>query len=394
MKILFVSALLPYPLDSGGQIRMYHLLKRLSTKHDITLCAFTRHADERQYLKNLSFCKFVYTIYRGRAWQPRYIVTSLFGKYPLLLATYNSGPMRVLLSRLLDGGGYDLVHLEPFYVWPGVPKTKTPTLVSEHNIEYEVYREYVRRFPVVPIRPFLSLDTRKLRFWEEYVWQQAAGITAVSGHDEREIKRINRNVFRVPNGVDLNEFVFVEKKERPSAPLFLFTGNFRWLPNDRAAGELLGSIWPAVVQAIPRARLRIVGRHIPLRIRKEAGRKNAEIVENAQTISIHYREADIFIAPIPIAGGTKFKILEAMASGLPVITTPQGVEGIEARDGVHYLAATTPAEYVLSVQKILDDTKLRRKLQKSARLLIEKAYSWDSIANSLDAVWRNVSSLV
>src|SRR3989344_1464692 len=101
MKILFVSAVLPYPLVSGGHVRIYNLLKRLSKQHEITLCSFIRDSSELGYVDNLRFCRFVYMIHRGGAWQPRYLANTIFGRYPFLLTTYDHGAMRELLKGLL-----------------------------------------------------------------------------------------------------------------------------------------------------------------------------------------------------------------------------------------------------------------------------------------------------
>ncbi|MFZ5845288.1 MAG: hypothetical protein ACOY0S_02360, partial [Patescibacteria group bacterium] len=165
MKILFVSAILPYPLHSGGQIRIYHLLKQLALHHKISLFAFIRDPEERTLVRHLSFCRKVELVLRGRAWQPRYLISAL-GKYPFLLSTYNSHQMRLRLQKELETEKYDLIHLEPFYVWPALPRTHFPLVVAEHNIEYRVYSDYVRRSPWIPLRPLMYADVLKLRFWE------------------------------------------------------------------------------------------------------------------------------------------------------------------------------------------------------------------------------------
>ena len=122
MNILFVSAVLPYPLHSGGQIRIYNLLKQLSKRHSITLVSFIRDEREREMVRNLAFCHDVHVILRGRVWQPKYIIGAILGKFPLLLATYHHRKMQQLITDLLGSGRFDLVHIEPFYVWPSLPK--------------------------------------------------------------------------------------------------------------------------------------------------------------------------------------------------------------------------------------------------------------------------------
>ncbi len=390
MKVLFVSAVLPYPLHSGGQIRIYNLLKRLSRKHEISLLSFIREEKEKDFLKELSFLHKVDVVYRGRVWQPRYVGAAMFGKFPLLLASYENARMKETIRQWIAQNTFDLVHIEPFYVSPSLPPNTPPLVVGEHNIEYEVYVEYVKHFPLLPIRPFFGLDVVKLRLWEERAWRRAAAITAVSSHDKDVIGRVNKLVTLVPNGVDLKQFAYQSRRPKRTAPLVLFVGDFKWLPNQQATRSLLHHIWPAVKQKFPLAKLRIIGRSLPEAIIREGKATGAEIMEDVTDIAAEYRNADMLMAPIQIAGGTKFKILEAMASGLPVITTRQGSEGLEAQNTLHYLEAQTPVQYIDQMRKIWENEKFRFTLTESARRLIEARYSWDSIAQLLDKVWRRI----
>ena len=118
---------------------MYNLLKVLSRRHEITLVSFIRDEREREYKKNLDFCQNVEVVMRGRAWRPGYLLAALLGKFPWLLATYDNTVMRQLISDLLKGGPFDVVHIEPFYVLPSLPPLRVPLIVSEHNVEYDVY---------------------------------------------------------------------------------------------------------------------------------------------------------------------------------------------------------------------------------------------------------------
>lgn len=389
MKILFVSAVLPYPLRSGGQIRIYNILKQLSRNHEITLVSFIRKDEEKKLIAELNFCKEVHVIMRGSAWQPRYITSAIFGKYPLLLATYANDAMHQLLRDILVRDEYDVVHLEPFYVWPSIPETSVPMVISEHNVEYAVYLQYVRRFAVWLLRPFLWLDVQKLMYWEHKIWKKAPMVTAVSQEDASVMQEAGVNkVEIVPNGVDVTEFVYKAKPSFSKAPNFLFVGDFRWFPNTDALHILLDEIWPVVKNAYPDANLRVVGRHMNSRIVTAVEQSGGEVGQDVADISVEYRNADILIAPHGIAGGTKFKMLEAMASGCVVITTPEGAAGLNLTAGKHYLEAKNPAEYVVQIQKLWTNTKIYKTVAAAARKHVEDHFSWDAISSRLDAVWK------
>lgn len=390
MKILFVSALLPYPLYSGGQIRIYHLLARLAKQHEITLFSFIRAREEANYRENLSFCRRVETVYRGSAWQPQYVARAVLGKYPLLLASYNNQEMRQKLAQELAREQYDVIHLEPFYVWPSLPPTTLPVVVAEHNIEYQVYADYVRRFPIAALRPLLYSDVLKLRFWEEKIWQKAAQVITVSAEDKSTLRQklTGGAITVIPNGADPKLFTFQPGKNETNSPVFLFVGNFAWLPNRDSVKVLIKDIWPLLRQYYPTGKLRIVGKNAPDFIARLADQPGITLASNVSDVSREYRQAHVLLAPGGIGGGTKFKILEAWASGVPVITSLAGIKGLEARNGKEVLLAQTPEEFVGQIDRILQDKDKRDKLTHAARALIEQKYSWDKLAGKLSTVWE------
>ena len=165
MNILFVSAVLPYPLMSGGQVRMFHLLKRLSGKHQITLLSFLRDPEEIVHKKEFTYLRNVITYTRGHARQWKYISHAATSSYSWLWATYDNAVMRRGIETLMSQEKFDLIHIEPGYVWPSIPATATPIVVSEHNIEHVVYEGYIKQFPLPFLRPLLYLDVLKMKYW-------------------------------------------------------------------------------------------------------------------------------------------------------------------------------------------------------------------------------------
>lgn len=376
MKILFVSAVLPYPLYSGGQVRIYNLLKRLASTHEIHLYSFIRSEKEKQYLPKLRFCKNVTTVHRGRVWQPKYLLGSLTSTYPLLWASYHNSEMLSLLADELTKGKYDVVHLEPGYVWPSLPETRVPVVVCEHNIEHTVYEAYVKQFPIGILRPFLMRDVVKMKTWQYHVWKKATHIITVSESDRSMIGQ--QNVSVVPNGVDTKEFVFRPKKTMSKNLTLLYVGNFRWMENKDAAAHLIRDWWPAIKEKYQHARLRIVGKNAP---------SGPYFVGSVEKIQDELYAADIMLAPIRIGGGTKYKILEAMAAGLPVITTKLGIAGMDIEESV--CLAKEPNDVLRSISW-LSENKNRLAMVTVARKIIEKEYSWDLIAQKLDRIWNSL----
>lgn len=390
MKILFVSAILPFPLHSGGQVRIYNLLKKLTHKHEVTLFTFLRNDSERTYLSELTFCKKIETVYRGHAWQPRYIAQSLLSTYPLLFATYAHESLKERIAEELRSSRYDLVHIEPGYVWPSLPSLSVPLVVTEHNIEHLGYKGYVERFSIVPLRPFLAFDVAKLAWWERRVWNRASAIVTVSSEDKEIISSTVSPdcVHVVPNGVDLAEFRFLPKKVKRDSFILLFVGNFLWLQNRDAVKFLIGDIWPVIKRQYPGAQLRIVGRGASNDIREKIQKSNAVLLDGVEDITDQYASADILIAPIRIGSGSRYKILEAMATGLPVVTTSVGAAGLGVGDRKEVMLAQTPEQFLRAASELTRDQKLRDTIVVAARKLIEKSFSWEIIARKLERVWE------
>ena len=334
MKILMLTPYLPYPLLSGGQIRSYNLLKNLAKKHQITLVALIKHDDEKKYIANIAqYCHQVIVAKRPeKPWTLTNIIQTGFGKYPFLVVRNYSTEAKSAVIEKLRAEQFDLIHAETFYVMPHIPTTQTPILLVEQTIEYLVYQHFVETMRFLPLRWLFSLDVAKIRYWEEYYWKQATRVVAMSEPDkEVMLSRIPPlDVSIVPNGVDSMVFKF-QNKTLNTDPTILFVGNFKWLQNREAVSILVNKIWPRIVKQIPDAKLWIVGR-FPTPEILALKDKQVEISDNIEDIRQAYQKSDMLLAPIYGPGGTRYKILEAMASGLPVVTTPQGIEGLGAVD--------------------------------------------------------------
>jgi glycosyltransferase involved in cell wall biosynthesis len=368
---------------------VYNLLSRLRRNHEITLVTFLRSLDEKRYEQELAFCKKIITCYRGHAWQPGYVARSFFGTMPLLLTSYNHRDLQKAVGEELATHDYDLIHVEPWYAWPSVSVGKIPVVLAAHNIEYEVYTEYVKRLSGVLLRPGYYWDVVKLRHWEENVWKSASRVVAVSERDARVIRHevgAHGQVAVIPNGVDLKQFHFRHRSIHDH-PALLFVGSFSWMQNRDAVDWLVTSIWPVIRRKQSGATMKIVGRKPPDRLRRAIESAGATLLEDVEDISVELNNAHILIAPIRIGGGTSFKILEAMASGVGVVTTPLGATGLDVSDGRELLIGKTADEIAGLACRLVRSPILYRKIAQNARKTIVRGYQWDTIAQSLDRLW-------
>ena len=193
----------------------------------------------------------------------------------------------------------------------------------------------------------------------------------------------------VPNGVDTEDFFHVTR-EKSKNPIILFVGNFKWLQNKEAVSILVTKIWPEVIQKLPQARLWIVGR-FPTPEIKNYENKTIKVFGNVDDIKNVYKKADILLAPIYGPGGTRYKILEAMASGIPVVTTNRGIEGLRAIDGTHALVRDDSQSLADATVELITDKSLYDTLAKNGKKLISENYDWKKISLKLDELYENVS---
>lgn len=396
MKILMLTPYLPYPLYSGGQTRSFNLIKNLSQNHEITLVSFIRKEAEKKYIKNLSsYCKKIYVFRRRPAWSLMNIILAGFTLYPFLVVIYLSRKLRSFLEQELKNEKYDLIHAETFYVMPNLPKTSIPTLLVEQTIEYRVYQHFVDRFPLFFLKPFLWLDVQKVKYWESYYWQKASQVIAVSEDDKKKmislIPQVDPQV--VPNGIDPQIFSNNNKEDKKmiNAPVILYVGNFKWLQNREAVEILIKNIWPRIKKELPASRLWIVGRGIDSL--NKLAKKDITFDETVTNIQTAYQKADMVLAPIKGPGGTRLKVLEAMASGCPVVTTSVGVEGIEAVDSKDVLIGDTDEELANLSVRLLRDFILRKKLILSAYAYVSQKYNWSVITKKLERIYQNVCNV-
>ncbi|MEA3355645.1 MAG: glycosyltransferase family 4 protein [Patescibacteria group bacterium] len=379
---------LPYPLHSGGQIRSYNLLKNLSKKHQITLFSFIRSKNEKKHIKELKkFCYDVKVFKRRKAWDPRNIILSGLTPYPFLVSIYFSKDVKKAILKELQNSDYDLIHAETFYVMPNLPSSvKIPTLLVEQTIEYAVYQRYVKDFKLFFLKPLLYFDVFKIKFWEKYYWNKATSLIAMSASDKTIMQRSvkDRKVNVVANGVDVNYFNQL-KTVKPKHPTILFVGNFKWLPNKDAAKFLVGKIWPLIKKKLPQAKLWIVGKNPTNDILKLEEDKSILVTGNLKDIRTAFKTSSVLLAPIRNGRGTKYKVLEAMASQTPVVTTKLGIEGIKARGSV--LTAEKAKSLAEKTIKILSNKKLAKTLSTKAKKIVDSKYNWKTISKKLDNIY-------
>ncbi|MEK7127759.1 MAG: glycosyltransferase family 4 protein [Patescibacteria group bacterium] len=405
MKILMLTLYLPYPPNSGGQIRSYNLIKHLSKKHDITLVSFIKKGEEKYASEMKKYCKEVIFFYRSeKPFNFRNIIKTGFSLYPFLVMRNLSNEAQIFLAKKLNKEKFDVIHVETFYLRPHIPAdTPIPVVLVDQTIEYAVYQHYVSNLKWWFLKPLFYIDVVKLKYWETRFWKEAKRVIAVSEADKKTMQKSvpGLKVDIIPNapGDDLANLYNPEKKPAVKNPLIFYQSNFLWMQNVEGAVFLAKEVFPLIRKVYPDARCRIIGQNARTNAHfkvNELESEGVEVIEqdksDVEAVVRSYDEGTIFVAPLHGPGGTRLKILGAMSAGVPVVTTPVGASGLEVTNGENILIGETPKEIAELVIRLIKDKKLFKKIVENAKNLIKERYDWKAIAIDLSKIYESAKT--
>jgi glycosyltransferase involved in cell wall biosynthesis len=337
------------------------------------------------------YCEEVFAIPRRPA---RFadLARSLLGKEPFNFLKFSSVKMRAALEGLLKRKSFDLVQVEFSMMWQYASLFKgLPVVLDAHNIDSAVVGQ-IKETVGAPLKKLLyTREEKRFRQKEEEAWRESAFCFAVSDK-ERDVIASYRakpgSVWTMPNGVDLDRFIFRPKIENEGQVLFI--GGFEYEPNFDSAVFFLQDIFPLIRRTVPAVKLNIVGRQLQ-RIRDIVGACDIELHEDVPDVLPFFRKADLLVVPLRQGAGTRIKILEAMAAGLPVVTTAKGCEGIHVRHKEHLLIADSADAFASAVFAMLEDDQRRLSIASVARRLVEERYSWEKIVGEMERCYGNIA---
>ena len=389
MRILWIKTELLHPIDKGGRIRSYQMLRSLSQQHQVTYlclddgCAAADAVERaREYAQELVVVPFRPPAKRSFGFFVD-LLRNLLSPLPYAIARYDS-PELCERVRCLAGTA-DLIvcdFLTPSLNLPdGLP---VPVVLFEHNVEAMIWQRHVT-VPQHPLRrAYMRLQWRRMLRHEARECRRFAHVIAVSGIDADVIRReyAVASVGYVPTGVDLEYFSASRPRPRDSREL-VFVGSMDWMPNEEGVRWFASEVFSAVQERIAGARLMVVGRSPSPATRALAARNPAiEVTGTVADVRPYLQRAAICVVPLRIGGGTRLKIYEAMAMGIPVVSTAIGAEGLPVRHGEHLLIADSTDEQVSTVCALLSDPQRSAALSVNALRYVQEHCSWDAVAHS------------
>jgi len=386
MRILFIASRFPFPPIQGDRVRAYYQLRLLSQYHHITLVTPIRSEREREGLKALSpFLERIEVIDVSR-WRGAFrLIESPFTHLPLQTLFFFDPRFRQRVQTLLGETSFDLVHVQLVRMAPAVDGLdvfpKVLDLIDALSLNW--YRR--ARQERILLAWIAKLEAKRLQRYERTLDSRFDRLI-VSSPVDKEFIGPYENLHVIPNGVDIERFPFIEDGREPYT--VIFTGRMGYFPNADAAVYFATEVFPLVRQRMTEAHLIIVGADPPRRVQKLAEMPCIEVTGCVPRLQDYLARAAVAVAPMRAGSGMQFKVIEAMASGVPVVATPYGLGGIEAVPEQHLLVAEGAKAFAEQVVRLLKDQDLGQHLAREARRLVEEKYTWQRSVAMLEAVYE------
>ena len=403
MRILWLNANLLLPLDKGGKLRTWHLMRHLATQHDITYVSFCEPDHDPAHRDGmLEVCRRVEVVPRAdtpkgtlrfKAEAAAHLLSSL----PYAVGKYRSKPYRRLVQRLLDRERFDLIVCDFLFPAVNLPRRlPCPAVIFTHNVEAEIWRRHVETQGTRVGRALLGTQWRRMLRYEGRTLARFDLVLAVSGADRDTFRalygeRLSAPIYVVPTGVDTD--YFHPAPDGAADPRHLvFTGSMDWLPNEDGMLYFVREILPLIRREEPSATFSIIGRSPTPAVRRLADTTDGvEVTGRVDDVRPHAARGGVYVVPLRIGGGTRLKIFEAMGMGQAVVSTTVGAEGLPVTDGEDVVLADGPQRFAAEVVRLMRDAGARAALGRAARRTVE-AYAWPVVAADLDDALRSAAA--
>jgi sugar transferase (PEP-CTERM/EpsH1 system associated) len=403
--VLFLSQIVPYPPHGGVLQRGYNLLRELGREAHVDLLAFvhpdvlgTPAAIEESRAALGAFCQ---TVEYFRLWpkaskahQALGLAMSAASSQPFSVIAHRSADYQRRIDALLASAPFDIVHADTVALSQFVrPDVRVPTVLTHHNIESMLMERRAKVESRWAARTFLKREAAKLRAYEAAESPRFDVNVVVSVPDGEALARIAPGLRTavVPNGVDVDYFSPQPERETPA---LIYTGGMNMFANKDAVLFFCTEVWPRITASVPDVRFFAVGQDPPPELRELAAKDSRIVVTGfVDDIRPYVAQAAVYVVPLRVGGGTRLKVLDAMASGKALVSTAIGCEGIAVRPDEHLLVADTAEAMAASAIALLNDPARRRALGAAARRLVEERYAWRGVGRQLLDAYQEARAL-
>ena len=395
MKILFLSPRQPLPARSGAKLREYHFLRALGNAGEVTYLYFADAGAESLTKRDLPFCRDVVSVAKPPAYGLSKSAAGLLGRWPLPVLNYTSAPMSAAVSAAVNGADFDFIHLDSIHmiryaVAASERKPRMKAVYNWHNIESEAMQRFAATSPSAAKRWYAAQTAQKLARLEREILGSAFAHIVCSERERAQLTVIDARarVVTVENGVDSS--YFAGDGEPAATSRIVFVGTMDYFPNSDGAIFFAREIWPRVREKMRDAELTIVGANPGPDVLALGDLPGIRVTGMVPDVRPYYRGALAAVVPLRTGGGTRLKILEAMAAGVPVVSTPLGAEGLDLEHGENLLLAGAgdADAWVGMLTRLSESRQLRERLRNASLQLVRGRYDWDVVGAKLAGYYR------
>jgi len=401
MKILWLSHIIPYPPKGGLLQRSYNLLNQISKQHEVHLVSLNQKKvlskpaaiNEAVYaLKKICKQVDVFPIESDKSkwhWATMTLV-SYFTKLPYDVNWLYNNKLDLFVKNIAKYDKYDLVHVDTIGMFQyAISFSQMPLVLNHHNIESNMMLRRVEIEKSFFKKIYFKNEIDKLRNYERMVCPNSAMNLVVSDLDALRLEEIvgDVSISVIPNGVDL-EYFKVENNNCKDNKGLVFAGGMNYYPNREAVLFFISEIWPVLQKDNLIRSVTIIGQNPPKELIDITRHSSISAPGFVDDVRPYIASAKIYICPIKNGGGTRLKILDALAMGKPLIATGFAVEGLDLKEGEHYIRAENASEFVAQIKRLENDNDLCQKLALSGRKFVENRYSWEIIGAKIEEAYR------
>lgn len=388
LKLAFVSTIFLLPPDAGGKIRTTNVLRGLKGgAFEVTLLMPATAEQQARHAEDITGLCDRFIPWTPPAQLPRWTrAVDLLRRIPANVANDDRAVARAAVDQALaadryDVVVYDFVHAAVLRPAAASPAARSCDICFTHNVEAEILERHAQKAEGALMRTIWGQQAAKMRRFEGDALRSFDGVIAVAERDAREFERAYAlaGTGVIPTGVDLDFFSYQAPREPSAAhpPTAVFTASMDSAANIDGARFFLSEVWPRVLQQRPDARFKVVGRNPPAALVREGqALSGVSFTGYVDDVRPHVREAQAFVMPLRVGGGTRLKAFEGMAMGCPVVSTAIGIEGLDVQPGAHYELADEPQALADAVLRCFNDTAHRVALAQRARALVEAQFGF------------------
>ena len=394
MKILWICPFFLHPTDRGAQIRTLGTLKQLHKRHEIHFAALNNplnlEGPERssEYSSRHIAVEHSAPSRKSLGMIPQ-LVGSIVNPVPLAVSRYYSVQLKREIDALIAAEHYDSIVCDFLAAAPNVPNLASCVLF-QHNVETTIWQRHVEQTESIVKKYFFQLQAAKMEAYERKICRTAKHVIAVSDIDASRMRQMFQidSVTSVPTGVDV-EYFAPRGAATPMSDI-VFCGSMDWLPNVDAVVYFLAEVLPLIRAKLPGATFTIAGRSPDDRVLKAVqGLTGVCVTGKVDDMRPYLWGSKISIVPIRIGGGTRLKIYECMAAGVPVVSSTVGAEGLRYEDGKDIVLADDPGAFAAACVRLLSDDSARCAIAHHAIERTQKEFSWEAVSREFEAILEN-----